>query len=331
MQSIFLSHSHADKEFARKLAEDLKRDGVRVWIDEAEIRVGDSLIAKLREGIDLVDYVGVILSPDSVGSTWVKYEVDVAMNQEIAGKRVKVLPILYKDCDLPGFLLGKVYADFRGQNYYNGLKAVMQRLQPEDISLSPMPLSQSQDATTVVLVQDSTQYTTVNLRLRRLGRNYNITAAQKTTIADFLIMAIHELGLGKPVFLPQSSFLLQINWHLYQGDKELNPNQSVGDIPTDKPIDLVCEVDSALVMYAEYPAQFRQETWKRILEAEWTPIEAEAIGSVFDDGYEKSSGCVARVIVEAKDYRPEIQRLFAEIIELEKESRRSPLSRYMRQ
>ena len=58
MSSIFLSHSHADKDFARRLAMDLKRAGVRIWLDEAELKIGDSLIEKIREGIDQMEYLG---------------------------------------------------------------------------------------------------------------------------------------------------------------------------------------------------------------------------------------------------------------------------------
>ncbi len=129
LPSIFLSHNHADKPFARRLAKDLKELGVRVWIDEAEIKIGDSLIEKIREGIDSVEYVGVVLSKDSTKSQWVRKEVDIAMNQEIRGKRVKVLPLLVEDCDLPGFLEGKLYADFRTEDLYTaGLERLAERL-----------------------------------------------------------------------------------------------------------------------------------------------------------------------------------------------------------
>lgn len=117
--SVFLSHNKADKPFTRRLARDLENQGLRVWLDEAEIKIGESLIEKIRDGIDKVDFVAVILSPDSVASPWVQREVDVAMNQEIVGRRVKVLPIMYRKCDLPGFLLGKAYADFTNEENYN--------------------------------------------------------------------------------------------------------------------------------------------------------------------------------------------------------------------
>jgi hypothetical protein len=117
--SIFLSHNFRDKPFARRLARDLENQRIGFWLDEAEIKVGQSLIEKIREGIDKVDYVAVILSPDSVDSAWVQREVDVAMNQEISGRRVKVLPIMYRKCEPPGFLLGKRYADFTDESKYS--------------------------------------------------------------------------------------------------------------------------------------------------------------------------------------------------------------------
>ncbi|MCS1383528.1 toll/interleukin-1 receptor domain-containing protein [Lysinibacillus sphaericus] len=129
MSSIFLSHNSADKPFVRKLAKDLQNAGYYVWVDEAEIKLGDSLIEKIREGIDKVMYVGVILSKNSIEAPWVKKEVDIAMNQEISGKQVKVLPMLLENIELPGFLIGKLYADFTTkQAYKKGLKLIKERL-----------------------------------------------------------------------------------------------------------------------------------------------------------------------------------------------------------
>lgn len=51
------------------------------------------------------------------------------MNQEILGQRTKVLPILYQKCDLPGFLLGKFYADFTDpKNYAGSLKRLVESM-----------------------------------------------------------------------------------------------------------------------------------------------------------------------------------------------------------
>jgi len=90
-----------------------------VWIDEGEIQVGDSLIEKIREGIDAVDFVVGVISRHSIGSDWVKKELDLASNREIHAARAIVLPALVDDVTLPGFLVGKRYADFRDDKQYD--------------------------------------------------------------------------------------------------------------------------------------------------------------------------------------------------------------------
>lgn len=128
--SIFLSHTSDDKPFVRQLRKDLLNHGVpRVWLDEAEIEIGDSLITKIDEGIELSRYIAIVLSGKSVKAPWVRKELDLAMNREIASGEVVVLPILYEKCDLPGFLKGKMYADFsKVKNYEEMLNKVLRRL-----------------------------------------------------------------------------------------------------------------------------------------------------------------------------------------------------------
>ncbi len=129
MITVFLAHSSKDKRFARRLAKDLRDNGITIWIDEAEILVGDSLVEKLEQGIKSTDYLAVILSPASVSSRWVLQEVRSALKQEIEGGFTKVLPILYKPCDVPPFLDSKVWADFSKRGTYQiALSHVLKRL-----------------------------------------------------------------------------------------------------------------------------------------------------------------------------------------------------------
>lgn len=125
---IFLSHTGMDKAFVRQLRDDLKAHGVqRVWVDEAEIDIGDSLLAKIDEGMKLCRYIGVVLTTKSINAPWVKKELDVAMNREISAGEVVVLPLLYEKCDLPTFLQGKLYADFTDPDAYEDVLAKLLR------------------------------------------------------------------------------------------------------------------------------------------------------------------------------------------------------------
>ncbi len=52
MSSIFISYSHNDKTFVRKLAADLRNANHTVWIDETDISVGfnDKYVIKIEHG-----------------------------------------------------------------------------------------------------------------------------------------------------------------------------------------------------------------------------------------------------------------------------------------
>ena len=125
---IFLSHTRVDKPFVRRLRDDLRTRGVpQVWVDEAEIEIGDSLISKIEAGIKDCRFVGVVLSSRSINAPWVRKELDVAMNREISGGEVVVLPLLYENCELPEFLKGKLYADFTDPSTYDEVLAKLLR------------------------------------------------------------------------------------------------------------------------------------------------------------------------------------------------------------
>jgi len=127
--SVFLSHSQKDATVAASLHARLKSEGIFSWLDEAELRPGDSLIGKIQAAIAEVDYVAVLLSPAAVASPWVQKEVEVALNQEISGRRVKVIPILVEPCAVPSFLSDKLYADLT-QDFEAGLSKLLRRLVP---------------------------------------------------------------------------------------------------------------------------------------------------------------------------------------------------------
>ena len=110
--TVFLSHSSSDKPVVRKIAATFRKSGLKVWLDEAELKFGDSLIGRLREALDEVHVVVAFLSRASCQSSWVQQELEVACTREIATRRVKVIPVLLEPVALPGFLVGKFYADF---------------------------------------------------------------------------------------------------------------------------------------------------------------------------------------------------------------------------
>lgn len=110
---IFLCHSSRDKPFVRWLATELKKRNHEVFFDEWEIKVGDSIIEKISEGLATHGYFAVILSQESVKSNWVKKELNTATINTISNKDLKIFPLLLEDCEIPILLKENRYADFR--------------------------------------------------------------------------------------------------------------------------------------------------------------------------------------------------------------------------
>jgi hypothetical protein len=76
---VFLSHAHADKPIVRQVADALTKHGIDVWFDEAQLAIGDSLVARIEHGLDSADFVVFFLSRASVSSSFVRQEMNVAI------------------------------------------------------------------------------------------------------------------------------------------------------------------------------------------------------------------------------------------------------------
>lgn len=126
---VFISYSHEDRPIVERLAQDLRIYGFDVWIDFWSMRPGDSLLAKIGEGITEAAYFLVALSKTSVASEWVSRELEVALLREFAKKRVVVIPLRLEDVAIPPFLTTKVYADF-AIGYEEGLERTVEALRP---------------------------------------------------------------------------------------------------------------------------------------------------------------------------------------------------------
>lgn len=111
MPKVFISYSSADRRFAEKLSTQLNTEGIDVWYDQWEIKVGDSIVQKINDGISSSDFLVVVLSKNSIKSKWVKEELASASIITIS-KGAFILPILLEKCDLPPLLTHRRYANF---------------------------------------------------------------------------------------------------------------------------------------------------------------------------------------------------------------------------
>lgn len=90
---VFISHASEDKdEVARPLADALSSKGLRVWYDEYELKIGDSLRRKIDRGLACSRFGIVVISRDFIKKGWTNYELDGLVTRVVSGEQV-LLPI----------------------------------------------------------------------------------------------------------------------------------------------------------------------------------------------------------------------------------------------
>ncbi|GAA3342957.1 hypothetical protein GCM10020358_39890 [Amorphoplanes nipponensis] len=113
---LFISYNHADRRLVEGFAEQLRREGVRLWYDRWEMSPGDVLRDRISDGIVRAKHFMVLISRSSLRSRWVRYELNSGMIEEIESGTAKVIPVLGQGVrheDLPADLRAKYHLDLR--------------------------------------------------------------------------------------------------------------------------------------------------------------------------------------------------------------------------
>ena len=115
-----LMHDTGGNPVVRDVAERLKKDGVRVWFDEWEIRPGDSIespqskTAKIEEGLERSRVLVLCMSANAFGSDWAQLESGTFRFRDPLNKERRFLPLRLDDAPIKGSLAQFLYrSDFR--------------------------------------------------------------------------------------------------------------------------------------------------------------------------------------------------------------------------
>jgi nucleoside 2-deoxyribosyltransferase len=126
--SIFFSHSNRDRKWCEWLAADADAIGVTAYLAEHDQNAGKQLAEKVKRNIDKCKALVVLLTDNSVSSSYVQQEIGYAI-----AKRKLVIPLVQPGIakgDL-AMLEGLEYIEFDFQNprpAKDGLATELQRL-----------------------------------------------------------------------------------------------------------------------------------------------------------------------------------------------------------
>lgn len=113
----FLSYSRANKDFALKLARELKLEGFPVWLDQLDIPLGARWDAEVEKALIECEIFMIIITKDSIASENVLDEIGYAID---SGKRF--LPVLLEKCNIPLRLRRFQYVDFTNKSFDEGVE-----------------------------------------------------------------------------------------------------------------------------------------------------------------------------------------------------------------
>jgi biotin carboxyl carrier protein len=230
---LLISYSHRDVKFAQILKRALEKYDFPVWLDNHDMSFGDDIAERLMNEILRSDLVLVVITPDSVQSAWVLWEIEYCLRIERLYKVTKLVPILMSGDSMPSKLAGRVYADFRttflmNKNFPKLVEQILKakgaqaleeppieyaRINEEVLSAPNQIIFQSPMVGTAhlaptqwsskpfVSIGSSVREGDVLLIIEAMKLMNEITAECEGTVAAILIENGQEVEYGQPLFL----------------------------------------------------------------------------------------------------------------------------------
>lgn len=114
---VFLSYSHGTGVLAKNVAQALRSQGARVWLDVEQIEPGADITTAVRRALEETDTFIALVSRES--SPNFEFECDLARKGG-----VRILPVLAEQAAMPAQLEGVQYIDLR-PNEQQGIETLV--------------------------------------------------------------------------------------------------------------------------------------------------------------------------------------------------------------
>jgi tetratricopeptide (TPR) repeat protein len=122
--SVFVSYASEDKSVVVRLADDLNKAGIDVWLDEWAILPGDSIVEEINKALESNRYFLPVLSTSFLRKPWPKRELQSAMMKQAGQRGHYIIPVLIEKCKLPAVIADIAYANLL-EDYNEGLRRLV--------------------------------------------------------------------------------------------------------------------------------------------------------------------------------------------------------------
>ncbi|MBI5376298.1 MAG: TIR domain-containing protein [Candidatus Schekmanbacteria bacterium] len=129
---IFISYSHSDKLFVDWLTRKLNESNINTWYDSNEIKLGDSIKQRIKEGLEASSSIIVVFSKNSSKSEWVRHEFNSALLHNSITKGIRIIILKIDDVVIPTDIAGYLYIDL-SKDREKGLEYLI-----KEIKLAPV-------------------------------------------------------------------------------------------------------------------------------------------------------------------------------------------------
>lgn len=164
---VFVSYSSPDRAVARRLATDLRHGGLKVWIDDDNLRFGDRIVDEVEQALAAAESVIVIVSLSSLQSSWVQREWQSALAQSR-----RVIPALVGGLtfnNLPPILRNRVGVNLE-RDYNVAVSDIIRSVRTLEESTEPPPAAViDKDA----IVADITAQVLERIKMERVHTTLN--------------------------------------------------------------------------------------------------------------------------------------------------------------
>jgi hypothetical protein len=199
MKTYFLSYARADEATALRFADDLIAGGVKLWVDQYDIRPSEHWDRAVETAVRNCQGLVVMLSPRSAASPNVADEVSVAIE---GGKTV--IPIMIEGCTIPLRMTRMQFIDATS-DYASALRRCLSAIRRHAEDDAPGEVEASAPAMAALTPKDLQKVVTA--LARHLGPIASVVVGREMKLAHSSDDLLQRLAARVPNAKERSEFL----------------------------------------------------------------------------------------------------------------------------